>query len=208
MRAPALFVWAFFCALLGLGIVYLKVTRLSIPLDASAEATVWDVEARVAFEGRGEPAKIKLTLPDSPRGFAVLDEDFVSRGFGLAVSNRKEGTRRAVWTIRRAKGQHALYYHVKAYPKRGDAAIVEGPPPIVPEVPEYAEPLGSAVTALLNKTREQSADVATFTGLLLTALASPDDENAQVIRKSVSAAELTASTPSLRLTTETSYSSQ
>ncbi len=189
MRVPALFVWAFLCALLGLGIVYLKVTRLSIPLDASAEATVWDVEARVAFEGRGEPAKIKLTLPDAPRGFAVLDEDFVSRGFGLAVSNRKEGTRRAVWTIRRAKGQQALYYHVKAYPKRGDAAIVEGPPPIVPEVPEYAEPLGSAVTAMLNKTREQSADVATFTGLLLAALASPDDENAQVIRKSVAAAE-------------------
>ena len=86
MRFPAVFVLAFVCAALGLSIAYLKVSRLSVPLDASAEATVWDVEARIAFEGRGGPAKVALELPSTPPGFALLDEDFVSRAYGLAIS--------------------------------------------------------------------------------------------------------------------------
>ncbi|MGH8597556.1 MAG: UUP1 family membrane protein, partial [Gammaproteobacteria bacterium] len=70
MRVSAVFVWAFAFAALGLSLVYLKVTRLALPLDPSAEAAVWDVEARVAFDARGLPAKVKLALPDTPRGFA------------------------------------------------------------------------------------------------------------------------------------------
>lgn len=189
MRVSAVFIWAFIFAAIGLGLVYLKVTRLSIPLDPSAEAAVWDVEARVGFEGHGLPAKVKLSLPDSPRGFAVIDEDFVSRSYGLAVSKGTSGARKAVWTIRRAKGAQALYYHVKVYPKHGDAAVVDGPPPTFPEVPEYAEPLASAIDAVLKQAREESADVVTFTSLLLSTLTNSEDENVNLIRKSAGAAE-------------------
>jgi 7 transmembrane helices usually fused to an inactive transglutaminase/Inactive transglutaminase fused to 7 transmembrane helices len=189
VRVSAVFIWAAIFAALGLGLVYLKVTRLAIPLDPSAEAAVWDVEARVAFDGRGQPAKVKLSLPDTPRGFAVLDEDFVSRGYGLAVSTSDGGTRRAVWTIRRTSGSQALYYHVRVYPKLGDAAIVDGPPPTFPEVPEYAEPLASAINAVLTQAREESADVVTFTSLLLSTLTNSDDENVKLIRKSASPEE-------------------
>ncbi len=185
MRVSAVFVWAFIFAAIGLSLVYLKVTRLAIPLDPSAEATVWDVEARVAFEGRGLPAKVKLALPDSPRGFAVLDENFVSRSYGLVVSKDSDATRRAVWTVRRAGGTQALYYHMKVYPKRGEAtAVTDGPSPTFPEVPEYAEPLKSAVEAVLKRVRNESADVVTFTSLILSVLNSSDDENVKLIRKS------------------------
>lgn len=187
MRVSSVFVLAFIFATIGLTIVYLKVTRLSLPLDPSAEAIVWDVEARVAFEGRGLPAKIKLAVPHAPRGFAVLDEDFVSRGYGLAVQVAEEGPREAVWTIRRASGAQALYYHVKVYPKYGDAAIVDGPPPTFPEVPEYSEPLASAIDAVLKRAREESADVVTFTSLLLNNLNHSADENVKLIRKSATA---------------------
>ncbi|MSR15798.1 MAG: hypothetical protein EXR86_14845 [Gammaproteobacteria bacterium] len=176
-------------AALGLGLVYLKVTRLGIPLDPSVEAAVWDVEARVGFDGRNLPVKVKLALPDSPRGFAVLDEDFVSRGYGLAIGNGTPNARRAVWTIRRASGAQALYYHVKVYPKRGDAAIIDGAAPTFPEVPEYQEPLASAINAVLKQAREESADVVTFTSLLITTLTNSDDENVKLIRKSATAEE-------------------
>ena len=189
MRASAVFIWAFFFASLGLGIAYLKVTRLAIPLDPAAEATVWDVEARVAFEGHGQPAKVKLTLPNAPRGFAVLDEDFVSRSYGLAVGKPKDGARHAVWTVRRARGTQALYYHIKVYPKHGDAAIVDGPPPTVPEVPQFIEPLASAVDGVLQQTREQSADVVTFSNLLLATLTNSKDQNVELIRKSATVEE-------------------
>ncbi|MGD9601164.1 MAG: UUP1 family membrane protein [Gammaproteobacteria bacterium] len=188
MRVSAVFVWAFMFAAIGLTLVYLKVTRLDIPLDPSAEAKIWDVEARVAFEGRNLPAKVQLTLPDAPRGFAVLDEDYVSRGYGLVVGNGESVTRRAVWTVRRASGSQALYYHVKVYPKRGDAApAIDGPAPTFPEVPQYAEPLASAIAAVLRRAREESADVVTFTSVLLTTLNTSDDENVKLIRKSATA---------------------
>jgi len=191
VRVSAVFVWAFIFAAVGLGLVYLKVTRLAIPLDPSAEATVWDVEARVTFQGRGLPAKVALALPDSPRGFAVLDEDFVSRGFGLKVSPEENNdARKAVWTVRRSSGSQALYYHTKIYPKRDQSrAMKDGSPPTFPEVPEYAEPLASAVSAMLSRARAESADIQTFTSLLLGALNTSDDENAKVIRKAADAAQ-------------------
>lgn len=185
MRFSSLFILAFLCAATGIGIAYLKVTRLSLPLDASAEATVWDVEARVAFEGRGRPAKVALALPTSPHGFAVLDEDFVSRGYGLAVQATTDEARQAVWTLRRASGSQALYYHIKVYPKLGEAARDHGPPPVFPEIPEYSEPLASAITAVLKQAREESADVGTFTSLLLNNLRQSNDENVKRIQKSV-----------------------
>ncbi|MBM4228033.1 MAG: hypothetical protein FJ164_09835 [Gammaproteobacteria bacterium] len=188
MRVSAVFVWAFIFAALGLGLAGLKVSRLGIPLDPSAEATVWDVEARVTFQGRGLPAKVALALPGAPRGFAVLDEDFVSRGYGLTVGKDEKATPEAVWTVRRAGGSQALYYHTKVYPKRDQSrAITDGPPPTFPEVPEYEEPLASAVSALLARARAESADVVTFTSLLLAALNNSDDENAKVILKSATA---------------------
>lgn len=185
MRFSAVFVLAFVSAAVGLTVAWLKVDRLSVPLDPTAEATVWDVEARVAFEGRGQPAKVALTLPDTPPGFALLDEDFVSRSFGLAVRGAENAKpRQAVWTVRRAAGAQALYYHMKVYPKREEVAPDPGPAPTFPEVPEYAEPLRSAIEAVLAKTREQSADIVTFTGLLIGTINKSDDENVKLIRKS------------------------
>ena len=185
MRFSAVFTLAFLCAALGLSIAWLKVSRLSVPLDPTAEATVWDVEARVAFSGRGKPAKVALTLPDSPPGFALLDEDFVSRSFGLAIRGASDKTpRQAVWTVRRASGTQALYYHMKVYPKREEAPARGGPVPTFPEVPEFAEPRRSAIEAVLQKAREESADIVTFTSLLVSNINRSDDENVKVIRKS------------------------
>ncbi len=188
MRQPSIFLLAAACALLGLSVMWLKVTRLSVPIDPAAEATVWEVEARVYFEGRGQPAKVALALPRRPPGLAILDEDFVSRGFGLAIrGGEDDGRREAVWTRRRANGTQALYYHVRVYPRQADSASKGGPVPVVPEVPEYLEPLKSAVESLLGQAREESADTATFTSLLIANLVRSDQENAKVVRKAATA---------------------
>ncbi len=185
-RLSAVVIWALIFAGLGLTLMYLKITRLAVPLVPSALATVWDVEARVGFEGRGSAAKIRLALPQSPRGFSFIGEDFVSRGYGLAVGKGDGDLRRAVWTIRHANGGQALYYRLKAYPGRveGTGQVRIRQPP-APEVPQFTEPLASAVGAVLSHVREQSADAMTFTTLLFAMLNTADDENVKVIRESV-----------------------
>src|SRR5690606_24312466 len=82
-------------------IVYLKVDRLHMPLLPEQESGVWTVEARIDFTGRNGPAKVTFALPGDVPGFTLVNENFVSRGFGLNLT-RSDGQRQGVWTLRRS----------------------------------------------------------------------------------------------------------
>lgn len=108
MRCPSLnnrhlYLLAVVLAVLGLGLFLYKAWVLGFPLTESATADRLDVEARVSFEGRGEPARIELGLPRRSPGLAIQEEQFISRGFGLSTRS-KAGTRHAVWTQRQVTG--------------------------------------------------------------------------------------------------------
>jgi len=173
---------------LALLIVYLKVTQLHMPLVPGQESEVWTVEARIDFTGNG-PARVNFTLPQPSPGFTVVDENFVSRGFGLNI-NQDGLFREAVWTLRRSQGEQALFYRVQVYPE--DPALVPvdpSPAPEFPEVPAYPEPLASAINDVLARARNESADIFTFANRLLTILNDTDDENVKVIREARPASE-------------------
>ncbi|MEN8260863.1 MAG: inactive transglutaminase family protein [Pseudomonadota bacterium] len=168
----------------GNSLAYYKVTRLGLPFLPTERTQVWTVEARVAFEGRGRSAKVDFFVPRTPEGYTVVDEDFVSSRYGLTIS-QKSGNRLAQWAVRRAKGSQVLYYRIQLAPGAARAtAQADTPSPPFPAQPEYPEPMGSAVQALLEEVRSKSADVLSFTRELLVRLNAPiPDENVHLLRE-------------------------
>src|SRR3990167_3139422 len=168
---------------LALLIMFMKVQKLHMPLLPGEESELWTVEARIDFTGRRGPARVNFRLPEDTEGFARLDENFVSRSFGLSQTDA-EGYREATWTRRRSEGDQALFYRVQVYPEAQAFAspTVTGPVPPFPEVPDYPEPLASAIADVLATARNESADIFSFANHLIATLNNPDDENVKVIR--------------------------
>ena len=74
-----------------------------IPFTPSAEQRVWQVEARVQFNARGNQSHVYLALPPLQDGFSVVDSNYASSGFGLDIL-KGDGQERAHWTKRDAAG--------------------------------------------------------------------------------------------------------
>jgi hypothetical protein len=165
-------------ALAGLGLFYYKAAVLGLPLQPRQRTSVWTVEARLQFEAKGGPARVSLRIPDAPPGYQIIDESFVSSGYGL-TSEGGEGKRAALWAKRRARGEQTLYYRAVVHP-----GSVSDPPraPRFPSPPEDAEPFQAAAEALRDQVRRESADIPTFASMLVARLADPHpDENVRAI---------------------------
>jgi hypothetical protein len=186
LKLPLVLVLALLLSAIGLFIAWMKVDRLHFPLQPGLESEVWTVEARLDFTGRNGTARVVFALPEAAPGFTRIDESFVSRAFGLTLS--EDGLiRNADWTLRRSRGDQSLFYRLHVYPE-GNAFRNTLPAEEIdefPEVPEYPEPLASAVTDVLARARSESADIFSFASRLLALLADDSDENVKVIRDSL-----------------------
>ncbi len=147
-------------AALGLTLFVYKAHILAFPLMPQQETQVWNVEAAVRFEPGPVAVKATLRIPGLTPGFAILDENFVSRGFGLTTRNAAAG-REAEWTLREARGPQTLYYRALVY--RDESRFAEDTTPAFPEQPQMDEPSRIAMESLIADVRRQSADVASFT---------------------------------------------
>ncbi|MHA7836931.1 MAG: UUP1 family membrane protein [bacterium] len=155
----------------GIAICAIKVKTLGLPLTPDQDTAVWTVEARASFRGRGGPLQARLFIPHEPPAFEILDEDFVSQGYGIATET--EGLDRlAIWTVRRASGPQALYYRLSVVPDEG-ALRHEDPFPGFPQKPVRAAALDSAVETLLQEVRLESADIESFARALIQRLHGP-----------------------------------
>ena len=176
MNRRHLYLLALALTAIGAGVFAYKWRVLGFPLASEAVAEAWTVEARVSFrKTRTGPAKVTLVIPGSPNGFAVLDEQFISRGYGLSIEG-DGNDRRAVWAIRRAQGEQALYYRATITPAARQAT--DDKPPPFPPVPELEEPFSTALQELVDRVREESADIATFTTAALRIINAPVPEEA------------------------------
>jgi hypothetical protein len=156
----------------GLSLATYRATVLDFPLAPDSQRSLWTIETRIEFERYTPgPAKVALTIPSQPYGFAVIDENFISRGYGVSV-DQEDGLRTALWAIRRAEGDQTVYYRLRVAKDRGTGN--ELPAPAFPTVPSLEEPFASAMDGIVAEVRRQSADVQTFTATLLRRLASPD----------------------------------
>lgn len=151
-------------ALIGLALFAYKSQVLGFPLQPQEQTRVWTVEAAVRFDPGPAAVKATLRIPTLTPGYSILDENFISRGFGHAVRNGPEG-RESQWTLRQATGTQTLYYRAQVY--RDETRIAEDTTPPFPEPPVLDEPSQTAMEGLITEVRRQSADVASFTTELL-----------------------------------------
>ncbi|MGQ0594550.1 MAG: inactive transglutaminase family protein [Gammaproteobacteria bacterium] len=161
---------------LGLGLFLYKALALGFPVLPGEKSDLWDVEARVKFSARGRPVKVSLFIPRSSRRLAVVDENFISRGFGLTTTI-VDANRQAVWAVRRASGPQALYYRsvVQAL-EPGDQEPSAPRPKIDTARPLQGSHLAAA-ESLLGEVREQSADLDTLVAQLVKRLADPKPDS-------------------------------
>ncbi len=172
----------------GLSLFLYKALVLHFPLTPQSEADIWEVEAKIIFQARNEPVKLSLFIPYKNPRYAILNDAFVSRGYGLSTST--DGlNRRAVWSIRKARGEQILFYRAEA--RRAEFRRSSQPaknPEVMPPTWEGAR-LGAA-EALLDKIRRKSADPDSLVAQLLQELNKqpPDHDVAILLGKRASEA--------------------
>ena len=153
-------------------------TRLS-DCAGGRDRAVWTVEVTVSFEASPGPIKANLYIPGLTPGFAILEENFVSRGFGF-TPNYVSGGRQVQWARRRARGLQTLYYRAVIY--KDPAQIETDTTPPFPPKPRLGEPFNTAMEVLIEDVGAKSADAESFTEELLKRLGQPDvDQNVELL---------------------------
>lgn len=165
MKKRSIYLAAFTIAAIGIAMFLVKLDRLGLPLTPNQDTAVWTIEARARFEAKGGPLTARLEIPAAPLGFEILDEDFISANYGV-TTERDDLKRTSIWTVRRAKGKQSVYYRMSVVEadtlKQHTDAF-----PGFPDRPEREEAFDSAIEALLEKVRNESADITSFTGALI-----------------------------------------
>lgn len=174
MKNRHLYILAGALTCLGVGLFLYKAFILGFPIVPRAQTSVWNVEAQVRFEAKGEPVKVEMFVPQNTRRFTLLDEHFISRGYGLQTL-RDGVNRQAIWTLRQAKGRQSLFYRavVTQSPldqqERSSAAPQAAPPGFEGAQLEAAQ-------ALLAEARAQSADLPSLLAGLLRRVNTPQPD--------------------------------
>ena len=156
----------------GIGLFLYKVLILEFPLQPATTTSLWDVEVHASFTGKNKPVKLSVFIPRNTRRYSVVNENFISQGFGLTTST-DQANRLAIWSKRTVKGKHNLFY-------RGTVRRVEfvedppvmGIPPIEP--PSWTGAELESATTLLKEIEAQSADLTTLVSGLLSRLREPN----------------------------------
>src|SRR5262245_9976234 len=164
-------------AALSLSLFVYKAKVLGFPLAPQSQTQIWAVEAAVSFTPGPAAVKATLRIPSLTPGYALMDENFISRGFGITTRPAPAG-REAQWAVREATGSQTVYYRALVY--RDPNRRGEDTTPPFPEAPQLDEPSRIAMEALIADVRRQSADVASFTIELLRRIA--QGQNDQYIR--------------------------
>jgi hypothetical protein len=181
IRRRELQVWllALVLILIGGALTYYKSETLGFPLVPDSSAEVWTVEATLTFEAGAGPIKARMFIPGLTPGFATLDENFVSRGFG-ATPRYVSGGREVQWARRRAEGQQALYYRSVVYEDASRRGEDTTPP--LPSSPLLSEPFNTAAQMIVEEVGRKSADPGSFAGELLRRLGRPEaDQNVDLL---------------------------
>lgn len=163
----------------GLSIFAYRAMYLHVPLTPTKETDSWLVEANLKFDAGPKAIKAELKIPQHPPHYAMLDETFLSRNYGINFLSA-EGQRTVVWSVRRASGIQSLYYRAIYYPDRdGHLPGLKKPKQLVK--PEFTEAQKTAVDSIIKAVREKSADIETFAAETIKILNDPNDSNAATI---------------------------
>ena len=140
---------------------------LHVPLAPGETVKAWTVETHVTFNTpRRQAVKLTMALPNQPRGFSIIDETFVSNGYGVTTAI-EDDNRQSTWAIRRASGDQSLYYQAQVITDPDAYNLSDDTPPVYPVPPKLGEFRDSIIQATLSEVRAKSADIQTFTSEVL-----------------------------------------
>lgn len=185
-RGPFLILVALL-AIIGLGGATFRHDAYSIPWLPGATTQLWQIDARIEFDARGEPSQVKLALPPAQSGFNVLSESAASSGWGFQIEE-VNGQRMARWSQRNPRGRQVLFYKL-AVSTTGQFEGSEAPQ--IQDVVVWDEPYLTAVTNLLNSAYPTSADAHTLSSQLIQILAQDSvDQNIALLNNNFSRPDL------------------
>lgn len=164
--------------LLGSGIFLYRHIVLDVPLTDTETINSWMVESNLRFTAdKNTPIKASFNIPYLPPNFAILDEYFVSRNYGV-TTNLNGYNRETVWSIRRSNGPQSLYY--RAIFRQTDGEESSLPKPSVIKSQPLNDSQKSAVETITNQVRSTSADIQTFSQSTIKEL-NKKDGNAKLL---------------------------
>ncbi|WP_394201862.1 UUP1 family membrane protein [Shewanella waksmanii] len=160
----------------------------NVPFLPGKQVQSWAVDAKVRFQATGEPAEVSFSLPEDP-AYEVLVENATSPGYGLSITSDEEG-RRAIWSIRQARGQQDLYYKVTLIPT-GVKQILATEEPATPEPYSWPATEQAAAEQAIEEVWSRSATNLSFAQQLNKALtASERSQNIELLLSSNRPAQL------------------
>ncbi len=169
MKRAHLYILAGSLTALALAFFFYKVIVFGFPLKPETRTDIWRVEVQLQFEADGGPVKASLFLPQRTGALMILDQSFVSAGYGLTTEPQPGVGARAIYSVREAKGLQSLYYRAVVQSARLPEDPSRDPRPSV-EAPALTDPQLAAAQTIVGAVQRQSADAATFAGLLVKRL--------------------------------------
>ncbi|MGD2268787.1 MAG: UUP1 family membrane protein [Desulfobacterales bacterium] len=157
-----------FLTAVGLALFLYKILVLDFPLIPETLTYVWDIEAHLTFEAGDTPVKVAMRIPRTSKRFTIVNENFISRGYGVDVST-EEGKRKVIWSIRKARGSQTLFYKASVYRVDRDIKSTQ-PVKAEPSQPDFSGAYREASRAILFDVREKSADTDSLVAALLKQL--------------------------------------
>lgn len=178
---------AVLCAL-GISIFAYKTLVLKFPIVAEKHSDLWEIEVHISFQAKDKPVKVSLFLPKNTRRYAIVDENFISQGFGLSTV-KDDQNRRALWSKRQVKGKQSLYYRGTVHRIEVTEPPSQDASPLVPPTTLSGAKL-EAGKAFLNEIIERSADTSSLVTELTNRLNHPEgDQNLRLLLGKKSAME-------------------
>lgn len=163
---------------LGIGIFTYRHFVLDVPLTDTETINSWMVESNLRFiADPNTPIKAQFNIPNLPPHYAILDEYFVSRNYGV-TTNTNGYNKETVWSIRRAHGPQSLYY--RAILRQTDSYEPSLTKPMAIKTQSLNESQKSAIDTITNQVRQTSADIQTFAQSTIKEL-NKKDGNAKVL---------------------------
>ncbi|KJY83147.1 gonadoliberin III [Vibrio galatheae] len=168
----------------GIALSIFRHQNYGVPWTPGETRQVWDIEARIEFNGQDKPVKASLAAPHTQSGFTLISESSSSPGYGVSYVQTDTG-RRAEWSIRNASGPQTIYYKTQfLVDPQANVEPLEPSKEINP--PTFDGPVEAAAIALIERANERSADDITFTRELIKSLNDPDSQNSSLILNNMS----------------------
>ena len=169
MRQVHLYILSGLLAAIGCGFFFYKLLVLGFPLTPEERTDVWRVEVQLRFEAAGGPTKVSVFVPDRTGNLIIVDQSFISPGYGIVTELKPGQGTHATYSIRDARGLQALYYRAVIQPSLIRDETSRDPPPAL-QPPEFEGAQRVAAESVVGKARQHSSDAATLASIITKSL--------------------------------------